>query len=85
MVPNTTFAPPDSPSEPKPILAGQPVVNGQVHTILYYVDKNNPDGPDPTNPNADPQFHNWETGVQTWASQNASLLSGLQNTGSTQH
>jgi membrane peptidoglycan carboxypeptidase len=85
MVPNTTFAPPDSPSEPKPVLAGQPVTNGQVHTILYYVDKNNPDGPDPTNPNADPQFHNWETGVQAWASQNASLLSGLQNTGSTQH
>jgi penicillin-binding protein 1C len=85
MVPNTTFAPPDSPSEPKPVLAGQPVTNGQVHTILYYVDKNNPDGPDPTNPNADPQFHNWETGVQAWASQKASLLSGLQNTGSTQH
>ncbi len=37
----------------------------QVHSILFWVDKDNPLGPAPTNPEADPQFTNWETAVQT--------------------
>ena len=37
-----------------------------IHTILYYVDRNNPQGPYPTNPANDPQFENWEYGVQKW-------------------
>jgi 1A family penicillin-binding protein len=36
------------------------------HTILYYVDKDNPLGPVPTNPARDPQFNNWEAAVQAW-------------------
>ncbi len=38
----------------------------EVHSILYYCDKNNPNGPRPTNPAQDPQFNNWENAVQTW-------------------
>ncbi len=41
----------------------------QVHSILYWVDKNNPLGPSPANPNEDPQFRNWEYSVSIWASQ----------------
>lgn len=41
------------------------VINS-IHDILYYVDKNDPQGPYPTNPNADDQFANWEYGVQAW-------------------
>ncbi|MEI8361473.1 MAG: penicillin-binding protein [bacterium] len=40
------------------------------HDILYYVDKDNPQGPLPKNPSSDPQFLNWEAGVKTWALKN---------------
>ncbi|MFZ6015510.1 MAG: transglycosylase domain-containing protein [Patescibacteria group bacterium] len=36
------------------------------HNILYYVDKDNPQGPPPANPESDPQFSNWESAVQKW-------------------
>lgn len=39
----------------------------QVHNILYYVDKNNPQGDYPSNPQADPQFNRWEGPVIAWA------------------
>ncbi|MFH1233330.1 MAG: PBP1A family penicillin-binding protein [Patescibacteria group bacterium] len=39
----------------------------QAHSILYYVDKNNPAGPQPTDPTIDPQFNLWETPVLAWA------------------
>jgi penicillin-binding protein, 1A family len=39
----------------------------QNHCILYYVDKNNPLGPVPTDPSQDPQFNEWEKDVQNWA------------------
>jgi penicillin-binding protein 1C len=38
-----------------------------VHDILYWVDKNNPTGPAPATPSADPQFSHWEYGVRLWA------------------
>lgn len=38
----------------------------QAHDILHFVDKNDPRGPVPTNPAADPQYIAWETGVQDW-------------------
>jgi membrane peptidoglycan carboxypeptidase len=37
-----------------------------IHTILHFVDKNNPLGPYPTNPAADQQYANWEWAVQRW-------------------
>ena len=39
----------------------------EIHSILYWVDKNNPLGPPPGNPSADSQFRNWETIVREWA------------------
>ncbi|MDD5022389.1 MAG: PBP1A family penicillin-binding protein [Endomicrobiaceae bacterium] len=39
-----------------------------IHSILYYVDKNNPLGPVPTNPENDSQFISWEYSVQNWLS-----------------
>lgn len=39
----------------------------KVHTILYYVDKDNPQGPYPSNPQKDPQFSRWEEPVRAWA------------------
>ena len=37
-----------------------------IHSILYWVDKNNPLGPSPINPGDDSQFNSWEYGVQKW-------------------
>jgi len=34
------------------------------HCELYYIDKDNPLGPNPQNPAADPQFNNWEGPVR---------------------
>lgn len=39
----------------------------EIHTILYYVDKNNPKGKKPTNPDLDPQFAKWEGPILAWA------------------
>jgi len=47
------------------------------HSILFYVDKDNPLGPQPSNPEKDPQFILWETAVQKWAEKNASSSSWL--------
>ncbi len=64
--------------EPSPILSSVPPMlrgnwyvpdaNGNVvpHSLLYWTDKNNPQGPPPTNRSQDPQFSAWEYGVSAW-------------------
>jgi 1A family penicillin-binding protein len=37
------------------------------HDILWYVNKDDPRGDYPKNPESDPQFKNWEKAVQRWA------------------
>ncbi|HPT08422.1 MAG TPA: penicillin-binding protein [bacterium] len=37
------------------------------HSILYYVDKDNPTSDIPSNPSSDPQFNLWESRVLEWA------------------
>lgn len=39
----------------------------QVHCLLYYVNKDEPRGPAPNDPKADPQFELWENAVLAWA------------------
>ncbi len=39
----------------------------QYHTILHYVNKDDPLGTIPTHPEIDPQYTNWETAVTRWA------------------
>lgn len=77
--PPETFTKPDPiPSSSKPMLNGEtvylPLINNeikpQIHSILYYVNKNDPQGPAPTDPYQDSQFFNWETGVTEWAKLN---------------
>lgn len=38
-----------------------------LHSILHYIDKDNPNGPYPENPAADQQYATWEEAVQRWA------------------
>ena len=40
------------------------------HDTLYYLDKDDPRGPAPADPTVDPQFNNWESGVQDWVKRN---------------
>lgn len=40
------------------------------HDILYYVNKDDPQGDKPKNPENDPQYSNWEKGVQKWFEKN---------------
>ncbi|MEK7588786.1 MAG: transglycosylase domain-containing protein [Patescibacteria group bacterium] len=54
---------------PKETLQEKTITN--VHTILYFINKNNITGPAPTNPEGDSQFNHWEIPIQNWWSQNA--------------
>ena len=39
----------------------------EIHSILYWVDRNDPQGPIPNTPEKDSQFESWETQVREWA------------------
>jgi membrane carboxypeptidase/penicillin-binding protein len=41
-------------------------ITNNIHTILHFVDKNDPNGNYPSNPAQDPQYYNWEYAVQEW-------------------
>ena len=44
----------------------QEMVFNEVHSILHWVDKNDPLGEIPTRPENDNQYENWEYGVRNW-------------------
>lgn len=46
------------------------VIYREVHSILYYVNKDDPQGDYPKKPQDDPQFSRWESGVLAWARAN---------------
>jgi len=41
----------------------------EIHNILYYVNKDDPQGAPPADPSQDSQYKNWEAAVVLWASQ----------------
>lgn len=47
-----------------------------IHSILHFVNKNDPLGGYPINPAIDPQYENWEYGVQEWNKKTFGLLLG---------
>jgi penicillin-binding protein 1C len=80
--PKMYFGEPDpiSTSVP-PMLQGDwqiPDANGNVvpHDLLYWTDKNNPQGPRPADPSQDPQFSYWEYGVSAYYTSHPGLFSG---------
>lgn len=50
-----------------------------VHNILWYVKRDDPRGDYPKNPGSDPQFDNWEKGVEDWYDDNKKkeVISGM--------
>ena len=61
-------APIETFNKPDPIITDKPILNGQrqIHEILYWLNKNNPQGAPPEEPSSDPQFKNWEASLQNW-------------------
>ncbi len=45
-------------------------LTGGIHSILYWLKKENPRGEPPTNPAEDPQFNHWEYAVRKWVTTN---------------
>lgn len=68
------FNPPEKRIVDKPMLNSQWLINNNVHSILYYVKREDPLGPPPENPYSDPQFIHWERAVQNWFMTSGKLL-----------
>ena len=76
--PNESFTPDQYTDSQKPMLddnyVGETPFGPQIHNILYWVNKDDPLGPAPQDPAADPQYQHWEYGAQTWLSEHAASL-----------
>ncbi len=46
------------------------------HSLLYWTDKKNPQGPTQSNPSQDPQFDYWEYGISAWYASHPELFTG---------
>jgi len=63
--PVENFTPPDLITNRPPILMGQTDPENP-HSILYYINKDDPLGPQPQNPTDDPAYLFWEIGIKNW-------------------
>lgn len=65
--PSGSFVDPDPlPENVKPIIKGDWQAEGQVHSILHWVSRDNPLGNYPSNPGSDSQYYLWERPVESW-------------------
>ncbi len=71
---DTTSGSPATEATPQE-LVGEKTIPG-IHSILFYVDKDNPKGDTPKNPEQDPQFLIWETAIRNWAIKNKIITEG---------
>lgn len=64
-VPKETFIKPEAvSSDIKPFMRGvYQTPEGVTHSELYWIDIDNPLGPQPSNPESDPSYYNWEASV----------------------
>lgn len=58
-------------------------VLNNIHSILYFVDKNDPLGGYPANPSTDEAYNNWEYSVQKWKEETYGSLLGANISSST--
>lgn len=64
--PVENFNKPDIVQNTNPILLGQLPTGDQPHSVLHYIDRNNPLGAIPQNPSADPMYFLWEEAIKNW-------------------
>ena len=69
----------NGPTTGKPFIDGNPSPDGQFHNELFWVDREDPTGPPPSDPASDPQFANWEYAVQAWAGNQPLASSTAEN------
>jgi 1A family penicillin-binding protein len=80
--PHTYFGEPDPiPATVPPMLKGEwqiPDASGAIvpHSLLYWTNKSNPQGPVPQNPGADPQYAAWEYGISAWYASHPGYFTG---------
>jgi penicillin-binding protein 1C len=75
-------------TENTPVEMKKIVVVPSVHTILHWINKNNPRGARPTSPQNDPQYALWEIPVRAWVAKQNILegdRSGIPTTYDTTH
>ena len=60
------FTKPDPAQNINPILLGQLPAGDPPHSILHYINKDNPMAPPPQNPSDDAMYLFWEEGVKNW-------------------
>lgn len=73
-------------TEYTPIETTSEILSGGIHSILHWVNKNDPRGAYPTNPESDGQYRLWEYGVSRWVTsqgitviENPSIPSGFDD------
>lgn len=69
--PIENFTEPDPIENINPILLGQFPPSDPPHSILHYIEKDDPLGAPPQNPSADLMYFFWEEGIKNWISANA--------------
>ena len=74
--PVQNFTPPEPATNRNPVLLGQLPPN-DTHTILFYIDRKSPLGPQPQNPASDPQYFAWQAGINNWLTQTGSPQSTI--------
>ncbi len=60
------FTKPAAPQNINPVLLGVYPPQDPPHSILHYINKNNPNGPAPENPASDPMYLYWEAAIQNY-------------------
>lgn len=75
-LPRESFIPPaaEDLSKLKPVLRGE--LGSEPHSILHWVDKDDPRGPVSSNPARDPQYNHWEYGVRRWVLSTPTIIPG---------
>ena len=78
-LPDETFeAPEPIATSTKPFMRGVWQGPGnEVHSELFWIDRNDPAGPAPEYSSTDPLFKNWEYAVQNWASKNSISVANM--------
>jgi len=68
--PAENFTKPDIIQATNPVLLGQLPPQDPPHSILYYINKDNPQGPAPQDPNSDPLYFFWEESIKNYTTPN---------------
>lgn len=64
-----------------PVAVGQPVTVKEIHSILFYLNKDNPRGPSPARAESDPQFSRWEAATAAWRTKHNEKKEDVRYTG----